>query len=146
MCLLAGLAASPLAARADNYPNRPIKMIVSIAAGTVTDVIMRTAAAQLQQRLGQPVVVENLGGASGIVAGQTCTQAAPDGYTICVIYHSTMSYNPLLFSNLPYDADTDFVPVTRLFWLIEGVFVPTSLDVNSVAELKSAGAVETQWA
>ena len=123
--------------RAQDYPSRPIKMIVSIAAGSVTDVIMRTAAGRLQQQLGQPVMVENLGGASGIVAGQTCTQADPDGYTICVIYHSTMSYNPLLFSNLPYDADKDFAPVTRLFWLIEGVFVPTSLGVNSVAELKT---------
>jgi tripartite-type tricarboxylate transporter receptor subunit TctC len=137
LALITVIAAWPLAATADDYPNRPIKMIVSIAAGSVTDVIMRTAAAQLQQRLGQPVVVENLGGASGIVAGQTCKQATPDGYTICVIYHSTMSYNPLLFSNLPYDADTDFVPVTRLFWLIEGVFVPTSLNVNTVAELKT---------
>jgi tripartite-type tricarboxylate transporter receptor subunit TctC len=122
---------------AQDYPNRPIKMIVSIAAGSVTDVIMRNAAAQLQQRLGQPIVVENLGGASGIVGGQTCAQAAPDGYTICVIYHSTMSYNPLLFTNLPYNPETDFVPVTRLFWLIEGMFVPASLKVNSVAELKA---------
>ena len=130
-------AAWPSAGHAQTYPNRPIKMIVSIAAGSVTDVIMRTAAAQLQQRLGQPIVIENLGGASGIVGGQTCAQAPPDGYTICVIYHSTMSYNPLLFSNLPYDPDTDFVPVTRLFWLVEGVFVPTSLNVNSVAELKA---------
>ncbi|MGB7887045.1 MAG: tripartite tricarboxylate transporter substrate binding protein [Xanthobacteraceae bacterium] len=136
VCLLACLGA-PLAARADSYPSRPIKMIVSIAAGSVTNVIMRTAAGRLQQPLGQPVVVENLGGASGIVAGQTCAQATPDGYTIRVIYHSTMSYNPLLFSNLPYDADKDFAPVTRLFWLIEGVFVPTSLGVNSVAELKT---------
>jgi tripartite-type tricarboxylate transporter receptor subunit TctC len=123
--------------RAQDYPNRPIKMIVSIAAGSVTDVIMRNAAAQLQQRLGQPIVVENLGGASGIVGGQTCAQAAPDGYTICVIYHSTMSYNPLLFTNLPYNPETDFVPVTRLFWLVEGMFVPASLKVNSVAELKA---------
>ena len=137
LALVACLVVWSSAGRADNYPNRPIKMIVSIAAGSVTDVIMRTAAAQLQQRLGQPVVVENLGGAAGIVGGQTCAQAAPDGYTICVIYHSTMSYNPLLFSNLPYDPDTDFVPVTRLFWLTEGVFVPTSLNVNSVAELKA---------
>jgi tripartite-type tricarboxylate transporter receptor subunit TctC len=137
VCVLAALAIAPFAARADNYPNRPIKMIVSIAAGSVTDVIMRTAAGRLQQQFGQPVVVENLGGASGIVAGQTCKQADPDGYTVCVIYHSTMSYNPLLFSNLPYDPDTDFVPVTRLFWLIEGVFVPTSLGVKSVAELKA---------
>jgi tripartite-type tricarboxylate transporter receptor subunit TctC len=130
-------AAWPSAGHAQTYPNRPIKMIVSIAAGSVTDVIMRTAAAQLQQRVGQPIVIENLGGASGIVGGQTCAQAPPDGYTICVIYHSTMSYNPLLFSNLPYDPDTDFVPVTRLFWLVEGVFVPTSLKVNSVTELKA---------
>ena len=138
LLLVACLAAAwPQASRAQTYPNRPIKMIVSIAAGSVTDVIMRTAAAQLQQRLGQPIVIENLGGASGIVGGQTCAQAPPDGYTICVIYHSTMSYNPLLFSNLPYDPDTDFVPVTRLFWLVEGVFVPASLKVNSVAELKA---------
>ena len=135
--LLALIAVWPCAVHAQDYPTRPIKMIVSIAAGSVTDVIMRTTAAQLQQRLGQPIVVENLGGASGIVGGQTCAQAAPDGYTICVIYHSTMSYNPLLFSNLPYNADTDFVPVTRLFWLVEGMFVPASLKVNSVAELKS---------
>jgi tripartite-type tricarboxylate transporter receptor subunit TctC len=134
-CLIACLAAT--AASAQNYPDRPVKMIVSIAAGSVTDVIMRTAAGQLQQRMGQPVVVENLGGASGIVAAQTCKQASPDGYTICVIYHSTMSYNPLLFTNLPYDPDIDLVPVTRLFWLTEGVFVPTNLKINSIAELKS---------
>lgn len=135
--LLVCFAALPIASRAQDYPSRPIKMIVSIAAGSVTDVIMRTAAAQLQQRLGQPIVIENLGGASGIVGGQTCAQAAPDGYTICVIYHSTMSYNPLLFSNLPYNAETDFVPITRLFWLVEGMFVPAGLKVNSVAELKA---------
>jgi tripartite-type tricarboxylate transporter receptor subunit TctC len=136
LALVATLALSS-AAQAQNYPDRPIKMIVSIAAGSVTDVIMRTAAGQLQQRLGQPLVVENQGGASGIVAAQNCKNAAPDGYTICVIYHSTMSYNPLLFTNLPYDPDTDLVPVTRLFWLTEGVFVPTGLNINSIAELKA---------
>jgi tripartite-type tricarboxylate transporter receptor subunit TctC len=138
LALVAALALMRASAgHAQDYPNRPVKMIVSIAAGSVTDVIMRGAAAQLQQRLGQPFIIENQGGASGIVAAQTCKQATPDGHTICVIYHSTMSYNPLLFSNLPYDPDTDFVPVTRLFWLTEGVFVPTSLGVNSVAELKA---------
>jgi tripartite-type tricarboxylate transporter receptor subunit TctC len=130
------VAVASSTASAQTYPDRPIKMIVSIAAGSVTDIIMRNAAGQLQQRLGQPVVVENLGGASGIVAADTCKQAAADGYTICVIYHSTMSYNPLLFSNLPYDPDKDFAPVTRLFWLTEGMFVPASLGVNSVAALK----------
>jgi len=136
--LVAGLVAAwPSAGSAQNYPSRPIKMIVSIAVGSVTDVIMRNAAGQLQQRLGQPIVVENLGGAAGIVGGQTCAQAKPDGYTICAVYHSTMSYNPLLFSDLPYNPDTDFAPITRLFWLVEGMFVPASLKVDSVAALKS---------
>jgi tripartite-type tricarboxylate transporter receptor subunit TctC len=133
-CLVAAL---PSRASAQEYPARPIKMIVSIAAGSVTDVIMRRAAAELQKRLGQPIIIENSGGASGIVAGRECAQASPDGYTICVIYHSTMSYNPLLFRKLPYDAERDFAPVTRLFFLIEGVFVPASLGVDSIAALKA---------
>ena len=90
---------------AQTYPNKPIRMIVSIAAGSVTDVIMRAAAAELQPRLGQPVVIENIGGAAGILGGKTCAQAPADGYTLCIIYHSTMSFNPLLFTNLPYNAD-----------------------------------------
>ena len=124
------------AAHAQTYPNKPIRMIVSIAAGSVTDVIMRAAAAELQTRLGQPVVIENVGGAAGILGGRACANAAPDGYSICIIYHSTMSFNPLLFNNLPYNAD-DLVPVSRLFFLVEGVFVSSELGVNSIAELKT---------
>jgi tripartite-type tricarboxylate transporter receptor subunit TctC len=130
------LAAGTTVAAAQNYPNQPIRMIVSIAAGSVTDVIMRAAAVELQQRLGQAVVIENNGGASGILAANSCAQAAPDGYTVCVIYHSTMSFNPLLFSNLPYNADTDFVPVARLFFLVEGLFASSAINVNTVDELK----------
>jgi len=131
------LTAWATAAQAQLYPSKPIRMIVSIAAGSVTDVIMRAAAQELTTKLGQPIVIENRGGAAGILGGQSCAQAAPDGYTICVIYHSTLSYNPLLFTKLPYDADKDFVPVTRLFFLIEGVFVNPSLNVKSIAELKA---------
>jgi tripartite-type tricarboxylate transporter receptor subunit TctC len=126
-----------LAANAQTYPDKPIKMIVSIAAGSVTDVIMRAAANELQPRLKQTLVIENQGGAAGILGGQACARAAPDGYTICVIYHSTMSYNPLLFTKLPYNPDTDFTPIARLFLLTEGVFVSSALGVNSIAELKA---------
>src|SRR5438552_2826408 len=129
--------ASPVASVEAAYPDRPIRLIVSIAAGSVTDVVMRAAANELNARMGQPLIIENKGGASGILAAQSCAQAAPDGYTLCVIYHSTLSYNPFLFEKLPYDADTDFTPVTRLFLLSEGLFVSSSLGVNSVAELKS---------
>jgi len=134
--LLALVTSTTFAGAADNYPNKPIRMIVSIAAGSVTDVIMRAAAVEWQQRTGQPLVIENNGGASGILAANSCAQAAPDGYTICVIYHSTMSFNPLLFSNLPYNADTDFVPVARLFFLVEGLFASSAINANTVDELK----------
>ena len=96
-CVFTALAS---AAPAQTYPDRPIRMIVSIAAGSVTDVIMRAAAAELAPRLGQQLVIENRGGASGIPAAQQCAQASPDGYTVCVIYHSTLAFNPLLFNKL----------------------------------------------
>jgi tripartite-type tricarboxylate transporter receptor subunit TctC len=141
--LFVAAAAWASSASAQTYPDKPIRLIVSIAAGSVTDVIMRAAANELQPRLGQPLVIENRGGAAGILGGQACAQAAGDGYAICVIYHSTMSFNPLLFTKLPYNAE-DFIPVTRLFFLVEGLFVSAALNVNTVAELKaraqSAGA------
>ena len=132
----AGAASWTPAAHAQSYPNKPIRMIVSIAAGSVTDVIMRAAAAELQTRLGQPLVIENVGGAAGILGGRACEQAAGDGYTACVIYHSTMSFNPLLFSNLPYNPD-NLMPLARLFFLVEGVFASPEINVNSIAELKT---------
>src|SRR5215472_13585070 len=125
-----------LPAQAQTYPTRPIRLIVPIAVGSVTDVIMRAAAVELAIGLA-PIVVENKGGASGIPGAQACAQAQPDGYTLCLVYHSTMSINPLIFDKLPYDADHDFVPITNLFLLVEGLFVSTSLEVNSVAELKA---------
>jgi tripartite-type tricarboxylate transporter receptor subunit TctC len=133
-CIFTALAS---AAPAQTYPDRPIRMIVSIAAGSVTDVIMRAAAAELGPRLGQQLVIENRGGASGIPAAQQCAQANPDGYTVCVIYHSTLAFNPLLFNKLPYDADKDFALIARLFFLIEGIAVTAGLNVNSVSELKA---------
>src|SRR5262245_24049443 len=135
--LLAVIAGAGFPAHAQTYPERPIRMIVSIAPGSVTDVIMRAAANELSPRLGQQLVIENKGGASGIPAGQACAGAAPNGYTICVIYHSTLVFNPLLFNKLPYDPDKDFALIARLFFLIESVAATPTLGVGSMAELKS---------
>jgi tripartite-type tricarboxylate transporter receptor subunit TctC len=139
--LFAALAASVIAiaspaAAQTNYPDRPIRVIVAIAAGSVTDVIARASAAELAPRLGQQLVIENRGGANGIPAAEACKQARPDGYTVCLLNHGHFSFNPLQFNKLPYDADTDFVPIAHLYFLIEGVFVPASLGVNSLAELR----------
>ena len=137
LSFIACVCALSAQAQAETYPSKPIRLIVSIAAGSVTDVIMRAAAAELQPRLGQPLVIENIGGAAGVLGGRACAQAPGDGYSVCVIYHSTMSFNPLLFSNLSYNPDTDFIPVARLFFLVEGVFVSNDTGVNSIAELKA---------
>src|SRR5262245_33901672 len=125
------------AVNAQTYPERPIRVIVPIAAGSVTDVIMRATAAELTPRLGQSFVIENRGGASGIPAAQACAQAAPDGYTLCLVYHNTMSINPLIFDKLPYDADKDFTLISTLYLLVEALFVTSPPNVGSAAELKA---------
>lgn len=132
--LFAGAAVS---AQAETYPSRPIRLIVSIAAGSVTDVIVRKSTMELSPQLGQPIIIENRGTASGIIAAQACAQAKPDGYTLCVLHHDAMSYNPLHFANLPYDPGKDFVPITRLYFINEGLFVSAKLGVKSVADLKA---------
>lgn len=132
---LAMLSAVPVGAQ--TYPQKPIRMIVSIAAGSLTDVIMRAAANELSPRLGQPIVIENRGGAAGIPGAQACAQSPGDGHTLCVVFHNQLSFNPVMFNNLPYDADRDLVLVTRLFFLIESIAVHPSLDVATVAELKA---------
>jgi tripartite-type tricarboxylate transporter receptor subunit TctC len=137
--LLAGLLAATLTLRgaaAQSYPDRPIRVLVPIAPGSVTDVILRAAAPGLSQRFGQPVVIENRAGGNGVVGAQACANATPDGYTLCAVYHATMSYNPLQFDRLSYDPERDLVPITSLFVLNEVVVVNSRLPVRSVAELR----------
>jgi tripartite-type tricarboxylate transporter receptor subunit TctC len=133
--VLAGAAMSALAQ--SDYPNKPIRLLLPIAAGSVTDVVLRAAAQPLSQRLGQSVLVDNRPGASGVIGAEACARAAPDGYTICAVYHSIMSINPFTFDKLPYSPENDFAPVTNLFFVTEGLVVPASLPVNSVAELRA---------
>jgi len=135
ICALLTVWALP--ASAQTYPDRPIRVIVPIAAGSVTDVIMRATASELAPRIGQSFVVENKGGASGIPGAQACAQAAPDGYTLCLVYHNTLSINPLMFNKLPYDADKDFTLITNLYLLVEALFVSSALNVSTAAELRA---------
>ena len=129
------LAATAAIAQTD-YPSKPIRFIVPIAAGSVTDVVLRAASQELAPKLGQPLLVDNRGGASGIIGAEACAKAAPDGYTICAVYHSIMSFNPLTHAQLPYDPQRDFVPVTNLYFVTEALMVSVGLPVASVAELR----------
>ncbi len=106
-------AAADIAAGAESYPLKPIRMIVPAAPGGVTDIGARAIAPRLNQQLGQPLVVDNRAGAGGIIGTDTAAKAAPDGYTLLTVFDSFIS-NPFVFGNAPYDTQRDFAPVALL--------------------------------
>ena len=110
-CLLATLAGAP---GAQDYPNKPIRLIVPFATGGVTDTTARVMADKLSQRLGQNVIVENRAGGSGNPGTQYVAQSPPDGYTLLLAFDGTMVINPFVFTKIPFDTVKDFVPVTKL--------------------------------
>jgi tripartite-type tricarboxylate transporter receptor subunit TctC len=122
---------------AQTYPGSPIRILVPIAAGSVTDVIARAASLELSKRLGQQVVIENRPGANGILAATACARAQPDGYTLCLVYHNTMSINPLTLDKLPYDPVKDFAPITSLYLLNELLATNAKVPVKTVEEFKA---------
>ncbi len=113
---LGGIAALPLAAPAlaQGWPSRPIRIIVPFAAGGTTDLLARATADRLTESLGQPVVVENRGGAGGTLAGEAFARSEPDGHTLLVSTASLVCINEHLYSNLSFAPATDFEPVAML--------------------------------
>ena len=113
--LLAVLGAMlAFAAQAQDYPNKPIRLVVPFAPGGVADNSARVVAEPLGQRLGQQVIVENRPGASGNIGTQQVAQAPADGYTLLLGFDGTMVINPFVFPNIPFDTLKDFAPVTKL--------------------------------
>jgi hypothetical protein len=96
------------------YPDKPIRMIVPFAAGSATDLLARSLAAEMAPDLKVPAVVENKPGANGMLAAQAAAQAAPDGYTVFITTNTTQAANPSLFKTLTYDPVKDFAPITGL--------------------------------
>ena len=111
---MAATAALPLArsAWAQAWPSKPIKIVVGYPAGGLTDLFARAYGDYISQKLGQPVVVENKPGAGGSIAAQAVKGAPPDGYTLMFTITTTMVMNRVLYKNLPYDADKDFVLIS----------------------------------
>jgi tripartite-type tricarboxylate transporter receptor subunit TctC len=100
-------------AHAQNYPVRPIRMVVPTSPGGVTDTAARAVAPRLADALGQSIVVDNRAGAGGIIGTDTVAKAAPDGYTVLAVFDSFVS-NPHVFRNAPYDVVKDFAPVSLM--------------------------------
>ena len=109
----ATLLTSPRMARADDYPSRPITVIVPFSAGGPLDITGRMIAAKMQQTLGQPIVIENVGGAGGSIGVGRGARAVPDGYTLTMGIWSTHVVNPVLY-DLSYDVEKDFEPIAPI--------------------------------
>ena len=106
--------ALPLAAAAQSFPTKPIRIIVPFAPGGATDVLARLFGGEMQKSFGQSVVVENKPGAGGNIGAEAGAKAAPDGYTLTLVAHGFMSVNPHVYKSLGYDSIRDFAPVTQL--------------------------------
>jgi tripartite-type tricarboxylate transporter receptor subunit TctC len=134
---LALLAFHPRPAPAQDYPSKTITLIVPLAAGTGMDIIARLYGEQLAQRLGKPVIIENKPGAGFLAATQTALSAPADGHTLLVVAPSTLSYNQVLYKQLPYDPEKDLVPISHYLISPFILIVNPSLPVQSVAEFIS---------
>ena len=128
------LALASLNATADTWPSRPIRFVVAAPGGSSLDIIARSVGEKLKERLGQPVVVENIPGASGTIASATVARAVPDGHTLLMSYNGPLAYTQYLTS-LAYDPQKDLVPVIQTSSQPNVLVVSARLPVKSVTEL-----------
>ncbi len=135
-----GFAVTFFTAALAQYPNRPVTIVVPLAAGSGMDVLVRLYADKLAQSLGKPVIVENRPGASLMLAANAVAQAPPDGHTLLVSTSSAMAINLTLFKQVTYDPDRDFVPVALYvkspFILVVNPAVPAKNVAELVAYIK----------
>jgi tripartite-type tricarboxylate transporter receptor subunit TctC len=129
------IACVPVLAPAQTWPTKPIKLIVPFPAGGGTDFIGRVAAKQLSDRLGQPVYVDNRGGANGSIGVQAMMQSAPDGYTLGAISDGPTVINPVLYEKNPYHPLRDFLPVAQMIKFPSMLTANPSVPAKNVAEL-----------
>ncbi len=136
------VAAVAASACAQNFPVKPIRLIVPVPPGGGADFVARAYAAQLTKAFGQQVVVDNRGGAAGIIAMDAVAKAPPDGYTLVQTNISTVSINPFMYEKLPYDARRDFAPVSittlnpLLFVIHPGVAARSVKELVALAKAK----------
>jgi tripartite-type tricarboxylate transporter receptor subunit TctC len=122
-------------AEAQDWPTRPIRALTSASAGGISDVFMRALGEKLGERLGRPIVVENRPGGMQNVGARACQDAAPDGYTICIINADPIIYNQFLIKDMPFDPVHGLQPITNLFDLIHVLVVNSDLKVKTVDDL-----------
>jgi tripartite-type tricarboxylate transporter receptor subunit TctC len=132
-CFLVALAVTPSAAQ--DYPNRPITLVVPFPPGGSTSIVGRIVADKMSELLGQQIVVENRGGAGGTVGTRQVAKSPADGYTLVLGYTGTLAIGPTLYPSAGYDPRKDFAPIGRIGTAPNTLVVHPSFNVKSVAEL-----------
>src|SRR5262245_724518 len=142
LSLLSAALGAALPAQAQDYPTRSITLVVPFPAGGGVDSMGRIVADQLTLAFGQQVVVENRGGAAGVIGTRAAAKAAPDGYTLVMSTSGTTTINPSLYANPGYDPLKDFVPIGLVAATPIVVMTHPSLPAGSLAELIALGQAE----
>jgi tripartite-type tricarboxylate transporter receptor subunit TctC len=132
--LVALLSGPSVSAQAQEYPTRVVRAITNLSAGGLSDIFMRALGEELHKRWGKPIVVENRPGGTQNIGVRACQDAAPDGYTICILLSDALVYNPHLFKSLPFN-ESAVQPVMNLFYIIQTIAVNSSLGVKTMDEL-----------
>ena len=135
MSVLLALLLAPLLALAQAYPSKPVRMVVPYAAGGATDTVARAVGNRLSEALGQPVVIDNRGGAGGMIGSDIVAKAAPDGYTLLLTVGPPHSAFPFFMKNVPFDTISDFTPIIIVGTAPQSIVVHPSLPVTSLKEL-----------
>ncbi|MBI4192963.1 MAG: tripartite tricarboxylate transporter substrate binding protein, partial [Betaproteobacteria bacterium] len=136
--ILAALAVAGVlsgSAVAQEYPNKPLRLIVPFPPGGGNDILARSVGQRLSEAIGQQIIVDNRGGAGGLIGAELAAKAVPDGYTIFLASIGNLAFNPALHARLPYDPVRDFAPVTLLATSAFILVVNPSLPAKSVKDL-----------
>lgn len=120
--LIALTAFASIAAQAQTWPAKPIRLVVPFAPGGSSSIVARSVAAEMEKGLGQPIIVDNKPGGGGNLAMLEVAKAEPDGYTLIIGHIGTLAVNPYMYSRLPFDTDKDFAPVSLLA-IVPSIFV-----------------------
>jgi tripartite-type tricarboxylate transporter receptor subunit TctC len=141
-CIATAAASIASAQSLDNYPTRPVTIVVPFPPGGGTDVGARLVAQKLSLKWGQPVIVENRGGAAGRLGADVVAKAKPDGYTLLVGNVGTQSVNPALYKKMPYDADKAFAPIGMIAELPLVMLVTPALPWQNIKDVVEAAKKE----
>ena len=133
------LASLPIIAYGQDYPARPVRVVVAFTAGGTTDILARSIGQQLSERLKQPFVIDNKPGAGGNIGTELVVRSAPDGYTLIVDSVGPIAVNPTLYKGLSYDPLTDLVPIVKIADVPNVLVVHPSLGTRNLEELIAYG-------